>query len=306
MLSQDESRLVKQLGILFLGILVCLELVLRWGVGLGNPPLAVLDSETEYELVRSVSYRRWGNLIEINAQGMRARDVPPALKPQERRLLLIGDSVIYGGHFLTQSETIAAQMESHLTQQSDCQITVLPLAVSSWGPVNQAAFLSRDGTHGATGAAILVSAHDLYDVPQAGRNILPYRTTKPISALHDAITIIWERAFPPEQVERLSRAERRQKSLQALSKMHEQLRRSGIALTMIYHPTVGERDAGSSSARSGFQKWADEVGARFVDLGEWSIDLAGYRDNIHPNSKGAQRLAEILAVELEEVFHPCR
>ncbi len=159
-------------------VVVLIEAVLRWVFGFGDPPLARVDTDTEYELVAPAEYRRWGNEVSINSDGMRAAELPATPDVDDRRLLIIGDSVVYGGHRIDQSETIAAQLAAGLGDDSflaGCRPVVVPMAVSSWGPANQAAFLKRDGHFAAQVAAIVVSAHDLYDIPTGRIESIPYR-----------------------------------------------------------------------------------------------------------------------------------
>jgi len=280
-----------------------LEAGLRFGVGLGTPPLARLDPVTEYEHVGPAVYHRWGNRIEINAQGLRMppmRDMPDA---DERRVLLVGDSVIYGNHFLDQSETIAARMTAALRDDprfADCSPIVLPVAASSWGPVNQAGFLARDGTFGAVAAGIVVSGHDLYDVPLDGARMLPYRTGAPMGAIGDAVEIVLERAFPTRiTAARPPREVRVRQTRDALDRMTDQLRRHGIAPVLFYHPTVPERGEAPTAEAVAFRDWAAARSVTFVDLGSVSaLGADTYRDTIHPNAAGTAVLAQALVAHL--------
>lgn len=286
-------------------VLLGVEAGLRWGVGLGEPPLARLDDQSEYELVRDASYSRWGNRIEINAAGMRA---PPLSVPQpenERRILLIGDSVIYGGHFLDQPETIAYRMTDELAIDA-CLVTVLPVAVSSWGPENQRGFLAREGTFGASVAGLVVSGHDIADVPTGGSGIVPYRTRAPLSAIEDALTAVIERVFPATpQSAPLTFEERTRISLAALDALEAQLSAANVALVMFYHPTMPERAEGLWEAAEVFQNWAAQKNVPFVDLSSLQIDPSMYDDHIHPNAIGAARLAKGLAQTLGPKVPAC-
>ncbi|MBL3705537.1 hypothetical protein GI582_22810 [Sulfitobacter sp. BDSS02] len=292
-------------------ILSLTELMLRWGLGLGDPPLAKLDPLTEYELIGPAEYRRWHNRISINTHGMRAPDHAPLPGPEERRILLIGDSVVYGGHFLDQSETISSQMEALLAGSPwvvGCEVLVLPMAVSSWGPVNQAAFLKREGTFGALVAGMLVSGHDLYDLPQAQPNILPYRTNPPFGALGDAVEAVAERFIVPLQLPPLqwrTRQEIAAASLAALTRSLDQLRGEGASVILIYHPTVQERRGAAYEARDVFANWASERNVPFLDLRQEISDVSGYRDTIHPDAAGAVRIAEVLANRMGPMLDTC-
>lgn len=298
-------------GLVAIGLLVLAEGALRFGAGLGDPPLARLDPATEYELVPSGSYRRWGNAIEINSFGMRARDHAPAPPPDERRVLLIGDSVIYGTHFLDQRETIASVAEAALAaapRLEGCDILALPMAASSWGPENQAAFLAREGRFGATAAVILVSAHDLYDVPGQPADILPYRLVPSRTALGDAARIVLERVRRPSPPATglPSPDEAAARSLAALGRMVEGLRADGGPDPILaYHPTTAERQGQPAPERDRFRDWARDRGVRFLDLGEAIGATGGYRDGIHPDAAGAARIAGTLAAALAPDLAPC-
>jgi len=283
-------------------LLLGAEAVLRWCVGLGDPPLARLDRVTEYELIPSAHYRRWGNFIAINANGMRAPDHAPWPGPAERRVLLIGDSVVYGNHFLDQAETIAAQLTGDLATNprlAGCTVLALPMAVSSWGPANQAAALRRDGTFGAHAAAIVLSAHDLYDVPRLSADILPYQLTRSWTAIGDAVTALVLRKSRETATTDLRPLEARaQLSLIALGDMVGQLRAAGIMPKLVYHPTTGERAGSMRHERATLTDWAWARGIETIDLGAEITTADGYRDTIHPNALGAARIARVLARSL--------
>lgn len=275
-------------AILFL--VAAAELVLRFGVGLGDPPLAVLDDHTEYELPGPRTYQRWHNRISINAQGMRAEP----LNAGEVRLLLLGDSVVYGGHFLDQEETIAYRMEAMLAEQG-CAVRVLPVAVSSWGPDNLRGYLSKYGTHKADWTILLVSAHDLYDVPQEASQILPYRTRSAWFAFEDAMLAVHERLWPVAKQRKPRSIEDRQAiTMIAMAEITALLREAGSGMSLVYHPTVPERENGVYPQAQVFADWARNRRVPFFDLGNVAVRDADYRDDIHPTSSGADEIARAL------------
>ena len=297
-------------GLALVALMLLTEAVLRFGLGLGDPPLARLNPETEYELVPSAQYRRWGNTIKVNAFGMRNRDHAAIPSATERRILLIGDSVVYGTNALDQHETIAATLESMLSESarfSGCVVLAMPMAASSWGPVNQAAFLAREGTFGAEAAAIVLSAHDLYDVPQTELDILPYRVDGPLTAIGDAYRLVHERIWRPVQIgEPLPPEIRAERSVLALDTIVAQIKGAGIDPVIVYHPTQPERTAEvKASERNKFRDWAEASGLRFVDLGDVIVDQNGYLDTIHPDPTGASRIAGVLRDELASDLQDC-
>lgn len=301
-------RQVLRLGLGACALLIGTEALLRFGVGLGDPPLVHLDDTVEYQLVPDRRYHRYGNLIAINAHGLRSSDIPEVRTPQDRRILLIGDSVIYGNHFLDQSETIAFQMQAYLSKSDKlrrCTSLVIAAAVSSWGPVNQAAFLKQSGLFQADQGLLVVSAHDLYDTPHFG-SVLPYRTSAPFGALDDARQILVERfgrktiRSPQDPV-----VLRRKHSLEALDQIAAYFAQENIPLTLVYHPTTPEQNGRAQNERDIFAHWATGHGLDVLDLSTAPLNGQLYRDTIHPNADGARSLAKRFANHTAERLSPC-
>jgi hypothetical protein len=293
-----------------LSAIVLLELVLRFGLGLGDPPLVVKDPKIEYRLVPAASYSRFGNSIEINSFGMRGPEVSEQASDTERRIILIGDSVVYGNHFIDQHETISAQLTSmleDLPEMAGCQPVALAAAASSWGPVNQAAFLSEIGTLDAEIAVLIVSSHDLYDTPIPGDAVIPYRLRKPFGAIGDAVQIGFERLVGQGHVRNTSipLAERREATLQALDQMNLQIRQQGISAILVYHPTTLERNRALAREHADFSDWARQKGVDFEILDGPQFDASLYRDHIHPSAEGAKAIAQVLAELIASRIRTC-
>lgn len=280
--------------------LIGVEVTLRVLYGLGDPPLAQIDPEIEYTLVPSRSYLRFGNRIEINAYGQRSAEFPATPPANERRALLIGDSVVYGNHFLDQTETIALQMATALADPltvEGCVPRVIPVAVSSWGPVNQAAYLTRYGVFGAKTVLIIVSAHDLYDTPTHSRNLVPYRIWPSPTAVDDMLRAVMQRLplFQGQKEPTQPPEARAAKSLAALDQIITLARAANATPRLIYHPTIDERAKEPAPARAIFQTWATQTAVPFTDLEVLLPEPGAYRDHIHPAPEGAARIAAALA-----------
>src|SRR5437588_12857800 len=77
--------------IVLLSLLIAGELVARFYLGLGDPPLSMFDPDMEYRAKPSMSYRRFGNHIHYNAYSMRSEDFPEhKSSPQELRVMIFG------------------------------------------------------------------------------------------------------------------------------------------------------------------------------------------------------------------------
>lgn len=303
-------RRARWLAFAALGLLALAELGLRFGLGLGDPPLVTRDPAAEYRLVPSADYTRFGNRITINRFGMRGPDHPPDASATERRVLLIGDSVVYGNHFLDQSQTIAVQMTTALQALpglTGCQARAMAAAASSWGPVNQAAYLADIGTLDADLAILIASAHDLYDTPSSDGSLIPYRLRRSFGAVDDALQILTERlkrrwvsgpaAAPAET--------RQAATLAALDQIAAQLASDDIPMMLAYHPTLPERRKGVRREHQAFADWAAQNDVAFVSLESPALTEETYRDHIHPAAPGAAVISQILADLSEPYLDPC-
>jgi len=291
---------------MLVALVVLLECGLRFGLDLGDPVLAELDPDVEYMLVPSRTYHRFWNRISVNSHRMRAREFPLQPAPDEHRVMLVGDSVVYGNHFLDQAETIAARLE-HVLDRQGLDWTVGAIAASSWGPPNQLAFVRRYGWFGAEAVIIVVSSHDLADVPVHDPDLVPYRVNTTPLALVDAGRAVWERILrrvrsrPRESV----RA-RRARALAALDALLSSARTLRADVRVYFHPTRSELGEPSlaDAACGTIQVLSRANGAAFTDLRAYYASAGGsalYEDEIHPSPAGAAALALRFADDLVTV-----
>lgn len=287
---------MKRWGLIFAGLLALLELGLRFGVGLGQPPIVLLDDPDgiEYRLKPDAQYLRWGNNIVINRHGLRGADFPLVPAEDGARVLLVGDSVVYGNHFLDQSEIMGSRLSAICDGWE-----VVNVAASSWGPVNQDAFLERYGLFGAESAVIVISSHDLVDVPAARREVIPYRTSAPVGAVGDALEALWERferRFLPAKEVAGDRSVRKERSLAALERMMARMMMVDMNRHLYLHPLVDD-DPEEVEAFEAFAALAGRYGFTIYQM-RAALDAEDYRDRIHPTASGADVYARHIAQRL--------
>ena len=270
------------------------EVALRMA-GFGNPPLADPDPDIEYVL-RPGNYDRFGNNINVNADRMRAPRITRPKPPRARRILLIGDSVVYGGHRLDQDETIAAQINALIAKQrSDRkQIRVLPIAASSWGPANMLAFARRYGVFEADEAWVVLSGIDLHDHP-VYEDTGPYDSAKPFCAIHDVYHAVLRRFFRKQHPSPL----KNRTTEPEIDALFGWLRDRGLTLRFFYHRTRKEIGRPSSEAH-GFERMAAVARKHGASIG-FTINTENTRntgdcfaDAIHPTPEGAAVIARTL------------
>jgi len=142
------------------------ELFCRLAIGLGDPPLYQADGQMEYILQPSKTYHRFHNRFTVNRYGMRADDFPASKSiPDELRVIVVGDSIIYGGVRIDQNDIDTEILKRELQREFGRPVVVGNASAKSWGPPNELAYLKRYGTLDADVVILELSSHDYADTP---------------------------------------------------------------------------------------------------------------------------------------------
>src|SRR5438067_1105422 len=159
-----------RIKIAFLVAIVCLgfaELFCRFAIGLGDPPLYKADRTMEYVLQSSKTYHRFHNRFSVNRYGMRADDFPPQKSsPDELRVLVVGDSIVYGGVRIDQADISTEILKRNLEREFARPVVVGNASAKGWGPPDELAYLRRYGTLDADVVVFELSSHDYQDAPK--------------------------------------------------------------------------------------------------------------------------------------------
>jgi hypothetical protein len=97
---------------------------------------------------------------------MRADDFPPRKSsPSELRVLVVGDSVVYGGVRLDQDEIATEILKRDLHKRLGRPVIVGNASAKGWGPPNELVYLKRYGSLDADIVILELSSHDYADAP---------------------------------------------------------------------------------------------------------------------------------------------
>lgn len=296
-------------GLVLLLVLMCIggELVARFYLGLGDPPLSVADAEIEYLFKPSQDVSRFGNRIKYNAYSMRGDDFPFAKSSDdELRILVLGDSVANGGSQTDQSELATQLIQGRLSEQLARPVIVGNVSAGSWGPGNLLAYLKRHGLLEADVVALVISSHDASDVPDFKPvvDVSPnFPGKKPVLALEELVFRYLPRYLPgkaapdPEPpAEQGTGAFAAIKDLQALIKL---IQDAGVPMIIVQHASRKELADGYEPGHDAIAEAAASADINTIDLGaafQAAIDSGEnvYLDNMHPNAQGQAVLAEVL------------
>lgn len=145
-------------------ILVALtgEMVAKKVIGLGSPPLYESREGMEYKLKPNQNIRRFGNRIVVNNASMRtSSDITNKTKSGKQRILIFGDSVLWGGSQMDQENIATAILGKKLKDRYE----IYNVSAGSWGPGNWNEYIKENGLFNADQVIFLISTHDLTDIP---------------------------------------------------------------------------------------------------------------------------------------------
>lgn len=297
-----------QFLLLFLGMILTGELVARFYLGLGTPPLSVIHPEIEYMYQPNQDVKRFGNRFVVNQYGMRS-DPFATKKPSEQiRVMMFGDSVINGGNQTDHEELATTIIQHELEAETGSDVVVGNISAGSWGPGNWLAYEKAYGFFDADIVVLVLSSHDYNDNPTftpLDENTHPVK--KPFSALAEGVTRYLPRYLPlslskgtdlPQVANAASgHIADSSKALQDLSRFLEQAKEQVPAVFVFQHWELAEIQ--EEAASSGYQYIKDictQLGIVPTSLGpSFTASIRSgsnpYRDNIHPNSTGQQLIA---------------
>lgn len=299
--------------------LAAAEGVARFYLGLGDPPLSLADPDVEYRF-KPGTYRRFGNRVHYNHYSMRSDDFPEhKTMPKERRILVLGDSVINGGALTDDADVGTRLLQAQLQARWGVPTIVGNVSAGSWGPTNQAAYLRKFGWFDADVIVLVESGHDATDAstftPIVGIS-KDFPDRKPISALWEGATrytTLFESLVRPEISTGapvvLSEERARELCADAMREMLDNAATKSVRALVVSYRSRDEIDAETTDGQRFFQEIARTAGVPYLDLREPMLSAlkAGqplYRPNdpIHPSSVGQALIAKQLEDAIVRAF----
>ena len=285
------------------------EGICRFVLGMCDAPLYQEDPDYEYILQPNQNRFRFFCHLRTNSYCQRSEE-PDSTK---KRVLGLGDSVIYGGTWMDQ-DSLATTLFSNETG-----IQMLNISCGSWGPDNCAAYLKKHGTFGASAMLLVCSSHDAYDVMTFGpvvgiyhrfpnrqysiglwelldRYLIPYVETKT-----GAFTLTKTKTKTKTYVDPDAQVEKKAANREVVQKGYlfnpgfDQLKQIAdschIPLVIYLHAERGElADGDYNDMGQDIIHWCDTASIQLIrGIDTEKPDM--YHDAIHFNEKGQRHLA---------------
>jgi len=148
-------------------------------MGFGHPIVYRVDPRVGYYPAPNQDVHRYGGNIHINAFGMRSGNVAAQKPADAYRILMLGDSTLYGGSYLDQSQIYASRLEGLLDRARGAlpgpprHVEVLAMGVNAWGPQHELGYVDEFGLFQASLVMVMAPPNDAYR-PLYGIGSLPF------------------------------------------------------------------------------------------------------------------------------------
>lgn len=298
-------HLIKKLKKLLLISLISfgtLELISKYLLGFGDPVLYKMHPTIEYEMLPSQKVRRFHRDIFINSESMRSNELDKKKKSNTTRILIYGDSVIFGGSLVDQ-EDLATQLLYKRLNDKDSRYEIANISAGSWGPGNWLAHLKERGNFKADKVILVLNTDDWKDNPNF--NSLNCTLSSPTKKPYFALTEIFYRYFYQKISNyrvRMSKKENcmekkytKYKGLEDLDEFFDILKNMKVPITLIQFWDSEELIAGEP--KFGYElirKLAYENNIRVISTQDYFNNCSEdpkylFTDYIHPFTKLGQK-----------------
>lgn len=293
-------------------LVVGAEVFARAWLGLGDPPLSIRDPEIEYLFAPSRCYERFHHRVCYNRWSMRAPDFTPVRAGCERRVMVLGDSIVNGGSLLDQPD-IATDVLRRKLNESGIRTIVGNISAGSWGPANVNAYTRRFGWFDADLAIFVFNSDDIDDVPQFVPELGPeFPLQTPLFALQEVVERYVPRALESLR-SRLSGAanvvhepvvpEVQAHGVAALRALLEEARERVPRRVVLLHSKASELGK-PIPHREIFARMSAETGAEFMSM-QTVENASYYLDDIHMNAQGQATIARVMTSIVERQLPLC-
>jgi hypothetical protein len=276
--------------------------------GFGTPVLYVADPDIGYYPQPSVRLVRYGGVVATNAFGMRSPEVDREKPPGTFRVLMLGDSTLYGGSYVDQEDLYSSQLRERLNRRGGPgKVEVLAMGTNGWGPFHERAYINspRFGTFGADLAIINLPIDDI-NRPLYGLMSVPFFAVQepPTLGLEEVMNhLMWRYRSAHSGLDDAWEQRQSQHGIHEYGNLVDDLQKAGCEVMMFTLPSRSPGLGGPEEPRE--TRWRGQLDATVTKRGARSYFAAGffqgrgtadelYHDNVHLLPKGHRIYAEFL------------
>ncbi|MBF2056535.1 MAG: SGNH/GDSL hydrolase family protein [Cyanobacterium sp. T60_A2020_053] len=293
-------------------VFITVEITLRLIWGFGNPLIYIRDKEIGYLLAPNQTVKRNGNLIKINSFSMRSNELKDK-NEDNLRILLLGDSIVNGGWWTDQNQTISSLLQTLFIAQKTFfnTVEVLNVSANSWGARNELAYLHKYGIFNSNILVLVLNTDDLFAFKPSSEKVgktANYFEYKPLLALQELYQKIYEKFFPPHY-NFIEKGDIVQFNLDAVKSIQDFTIKNNCKFFLVLTPLKRETVFPYSKeyelkARARLEDLVMTENIKYLDFlpvlkDNKNLDKL-YHDHIHFNTEGNQFIAEKILAMLNE------
>lgn len=315
---RDKSRYnIRWTAAVFAILLILTEVALRLAFGFGHPLLYVPDAQAGFLPAANQDLRRFGAAIHINDWGMRSSPFSRMKGAEERRVLVVGDSITFGTTYVDQSLIFTELLKTALTERYGPPVSVLNASAGGWAPENEYRYLASRGTFGADWVVFVINTNDLGQ-PFATFEVSPQF---PIENPRSAIGEVLERYVEPRIVSSIRTTDPgsipsdepdpvvEQTVLRSLANAQAFAIDHGARFILVFSPTDAAKIKTPAwlAAIRGLRQWAAGDHVTMIDMTDSysrHASTAVYSDGLHLRPLGHRLIAAALTIEIENAAAP--
>ncbi|MEH6408658.1 MAG: hypothetical protein V7767_15380 [Leeuwenhoekiella sp.] len=299
--------------IIFTGLFLIVELILRLGFGFCDTVLMQSDPDFEYIAQPNQDRHRFGNDIEYNSLSMRNEEVDP----QAIHILGLGDSVLNGGVLTDQDSLATFIVAKKLTNKLHKKVQFLNISAGSWGPDNCYAYIKRYGDFNAKVIYLLVSSHDAHDDMNFS-DVVGKHPSYPDRQYTLAVVELFDRYLYP-RILKIFKKKNEQEEDEAVSlginkngkefntgfkDIVDFAKKRNIPLKILLHPEKHEFKMQDYNAQGKeIIEFCQKNNIELIKLIDKGYKTNFYRDGIHLNENGQKLLSDVIFKDLNKSFY---
>jgi hypothetical protein len=283
-------------------LMICVELLLRFGLGLGNPVVLAADSACGYILAPNQNTYRFFCRTRTDQYGMRSDRFAPIPAAGTLRVLFIGDSVTYGTSHVDQSRIFTELLHRELPAVVHRPVEVLNASASAWAIDNELSWLHSRGTFHAKLVFLVLNNGDLGQPRAEARDVGDdLAQNHPMTAIGE----VWARFLKPRLFRRAAHIDAgdvqtkadalMRANLADMDRFQQIVSANGARMAVLYIPFRHDVPAPANQAEVAFSEWSAAHHVPFFDMTAVEAPFSAWQiapDGDHLNDRGHQLIAQ--------------
>ena len=310
-------RVLKICLLVVVALVAITELVLRFGLGLGNPVLITRDAACEYILKPDQRVYRFFSNTRTNHYGMRSEEVPLSRDRGRLRVLFVGDSLTYGTSQVDQSQIFTEILHRGLPSVVHKPVDVLNASAGAWAPDNEVSYIRSRGIFQSDLVVFVLNDGDVTQ-PRATMSDVGdgLSSRRPATAIGE----LWTRYLKARLLHVVSKSDAgtsiatnadqvTQANLRDLDEANALITAQGGRMVIVFLPFRLDLPNKSAAAQSTLRDWSAAHHVPMLDLTStelpYSIDDLDLDNGYHFNTRGNAIVADgILKLWRQTVGQP--